>query len=275
MNLEYLEKKISKSLRELNSVFYDLRYKEELCSYHPEDYDLKGELTDLEDLFAYHSSIIFKSCQVYFEHNNLQQYLKDYIKNIEPILKDKRKLLSESYNHTHGEAFSDTVGILSEYLAPFPAFSNQANINDQSKGIEYLENILESTGVILNDFSIIPKNEIQVYTAVKIVIKSTFPNVSFPTESFQKTAKCYIPDLLIPSLKCAVEYKYANNEKRLAETIDQILIDVKGYDKNRSYKLFYAVFYVKSGVITKKRFDQIWHEKEFPENWKGILIQGN
>ena len=97
----------------------------------------------------------------------------------------------------------------------------------------------------------------------------------FPSEPFIQTAKCYIPDILIPSLNCAIEYKYAPTLEKLTRTMDEILIDVNGYSNHDIYKLFYAVFYVKPGIIIKRRFDQIWSEKQFPDNWKGILVYGN
>lgn len=96
-----------------------------------------------------------------------------------------------------------------------------------------------------------------------------------PSEAFIKTAKAYKPDILLPHLKCAIEYKYAKDENKLIETIDQILVDVKGYDKNASYNLFYAVFYAKPGIWTKKKFKTVWNEKGFPKNWKSIFVVGH
>jgi len=141
-------------------------------------------------------------------------------------------------------------------------------------GITYLEQILASTAVIAKDLGKTPQNEKEVYESVRVVCKATFTSATFPTDSFQKTAKCYRPDILIPSLNCAVEYKYAITEKELNETIDQILIDVAGYAGHPTYKLFYAVFYVTVGACTAGRFHEIWKEKGFPDNWKGILVAG-
>jgi len=38
--------------------------------------------------------------------------------------------------------------------------------------------------------------------------------------------------------------------------------------------LFYAVFYVKAGSVPSQRFTEVWKEKGFPKNWKGILVTG-
>jgi hypothetical protein len=92
----------------------------------------------------------------------------------------------------------------------------------------------------------------------------TFCDVTFPKAKldggfhpFYSNAKCYKPDILIPTLNCAIEYKFARTEATLVKTIEQILIDVKGYAGHPIYKYFYAVFYVKSGIISKNRFDEI------------------
>ncbi len=61
----------------------------------------------------------------------------------------------------------------------------------------------------------------------------------------------------------------------LVKTIDEILIDVQGYANNQTYKIFYAVFYVSPGLITKQSFDAMWKARDFPDNWKGILVEGN
>jgi hypothetical protein len=56
--------------------------------------------------------------------------------------------------------------------------------------------------------------------------------------------------------------------------VSQILIDVVGYSNHPTYKLFYAVFYVKPGICSEKRFNIIWEGYKFPNNWKPIFIIG-
>ncbi|MDP2525641.1 hypothetical protein [Maribacter dokdonensis] len=160
---------------------------------------------------------------------------------------------------------------LEEYLIPYQAFDK--NIFT-SLGIMFLENILSNTSLILKELDVKPTNETHVSKHIKFVIKSTFPDSSFPTETFNKTAKCYKPYILIPSLNTAIEYKYAENEKRLITTIEQILIDVVGYSNHPKYKIFYAVFYVKVGTFSENRFNIIWKESKFPSNWKPIFVSG-
>jgi uncharacterized protein (DUF1810 family) len=273
IELEYIEHKIEKLLYEMSSIYADIQFKGEFSS--PDDTELLYEISDLEDSFAYLADRVYKMCIAYLETKQLKELIGIFKSEVLPNITDKKKLLSGTFNQDNAEVYSDLTSIFWSYLLAFPAFGdNDTEILLKRTGITFLENILESTGVIIKELNITPTTETQVYDAVKILTQATFPSASFPSQSFQKTAKCYIPDILLPTLNCTVEYKYADTERKLIDTIDQILIDVKGYDKHQFYKLFYAVFYVKPGIWTKTRFDTVWKEKEFPENWKGILVVG-
>lgn len=273
--LEHLEHKIEKLIYEMNSIYADIQFKKDISPNYPEDFELIYEISDLEDSFEFLADRVYKMCIAYFETKGLNEYVKTFKKELLPKIKDKEKLLFGTFNQENAEVYSDLTSNFWSYLLAFPKFSDNDNeLLLKRTGITFLENILESTGVIIKELNKSPRSENQVYESVKVVSQATFPSASFPSQSFQKTAKCYIPDILLPTLNCAVEYKYAETERKLIETIDQILIDVKGYDNNPVYKLFYAVFYVKPGIWTKTRFDEVWKEKEFPENWKGIFVIG-
>lgn len=274
MDTQYLENRITKLLNEMSSIFTDIQVREEVVSLNPANDDLRYQIVDMEDDFCNLARSVYKSTIVYLECIALKEYLNEFKSKIQPYLEENQKILTEKHHNETGENYSEFVSLVWSYLSPFPAFGFDDEFLLKRTGITYLENILESTGVIIKALEKSPKSETQVYKAVKLVSQATFPAATFPTESFQKTAKCYIPDILIPSLNCAIEYKYAESETDLIRTIDEILIDVKGYAKNPTYKLFYAVFYVKPGIWVRKRFDQVWKEKEFPENWKGIFVEG-
>lgn len=273
---EHQEYMIKKLLFEMISIFSDIQHRQEYkTNKHDseDDFELFYEIENLEDRFIDFSKRVYKLCITYFELKKLPLLINRFTEELDPILAKKAKTLEGFYDDYTGDVYSTINGIFWTYLQSFPAFGqidNKALLN--RTGITYLENILENTAVIIHDLKLEPTTETQVSNAVKPIIKAIFPDVNFPTQSFQKSAKCYIPDILIPTLNCAVEYKYATTEKKLIDTIDEILIDVKGYDKHPNYKIFYAVFYVKTGICTKNRFEVIWREKEFPENWKGIFV---
>src|SRR5690606_2163362 len=112
----------------------------------------------------------------------------------------------------------------------------------------------------------LPKSETDVYKAVRKVVESVFPSAIMPKSNFLKTAQEYKPDILIPEIFSAVEYKYADSEQKLKSTIAQISDDVVGYTGDKDYRLFYAVFYVTNDFWGAEKFQVAWNEKKFPEN---------
>jgi len=216
----------------------------------------------------------YTACCAYFESKGLLNYLKDFQSDILPALSDENQLLEgTAYDEALGQSFSVLIDRFLDYLNVFFAFGDISFIHQRS-GLKYLEHILRSTPIILNKMGVAADSETKIYNAVKFVCEVTFPDHESTTDSFVKKAKCYRPDVLIPSLNCAVEFKYATDERMLVNTIDQILVDVKGYDNQPVYKIFYAVFYVTVGVLSNERLTEIWEEKGFPKNWKGIMVSG-
>lgn len=252
----------------MDSIFGELKNRDEARA--DADFTPKEILETKKQRFEYLANRVYNLCIAYFEVKDLPNYISKFDEKIRPFISDKMLLISSSPSFL-GEDSSALTQMFGQFLNAFPEFGSI----DEKTGIDFLENILESTAVVLKEMNVSPTSEVQVYSSVKILCKATFPDAIFPTESFQKTAKCYKPDILIPILGCAVEYKYAPTEERLVTTIDEILIDVKGYDRHDIYKQFYAVFYVMPGHMTDSRFKQIWAEKRFPENWKGIFVLGN
>ncbi len=274
-DIEHQEFEIKKLLNEMSSTYREIQLHEDASSSNPDNYDLINIISILEESFSSIGERLYYIIIAYFEMKNLTSYLSKFDKEIEPFLKSPKEMLKGEYSEYTGEVHSTLLSLYWKYLNSFNFLSDINNTELLKRtGIIYLESIIESTAVILNDLNVSPTSETQVSNPIKLIIKSVFPNASFPNESFQKTAICYKPDMLIPSLNCAIEYKYAETEKKLIETIDQILIDVKGYDNNQTYKIFFAVFYVKNNIWSKKRFDAVWEEKEFPNNWKGFFING-
>lgn len=270
--------KIKSWLYKLSNLQWDLEQENLRQSYiEAADMDTQirlEEITDdIEDEFLRIAEKVYLGMLTFCEHNSLKEHLQTCKRILNPFFKNKTTLLDSAYHAPSGDQYSLFVATCWKLLAPFKAFETESEDERIKKeGLVYLEHILESTAVIIKSLGIVPTKESEVYDAVRIVTQATFPKVIYPTESFQKEAKCYRPDILIPTLKCAIEYKYAMDEKRLIDTIDQILVDVKGYSHNRVYNLFYAVFYVKSGIWTEKKFNSVWEEREFPDNWKGIIV---
>ena len=189
------------------------------------------------------------------------------------ILEDNHDSVESEYNEEWEDQiyWSNDLHRIKKVLLPFEAFDSK---NQKNVGFIYLENILQNTSTIIRDLEIVPNGESKIYNGVKHVIKSVFPDYIALSEPFHKDAKCYKPDILIPSLSTAIEYKFARDEQRLIKTIEEILIDVKGYDNHPNYKTFYAVFYTSPGIWSERRFQTVWNGYNFPKNWKAIYIIG-
>ena len=273
----YQEQRIKRYLVEMNTVF-DTILERETFSKVDEDvqteFDLETE--EYNDSFINLAETVYRICVAYIEGKGLDKYLILFKKVMKPHLEDRAKSLLWALDDESGVYYSTLVALFWDCLAPFKAFGDEGEAYLLKRaGLQYLEHILENTAVILKGLNITPTKEADVYNPIKVICKATFSNTTIaPSQSFQKIARCYVPDILIPSLNCAIEYKYAKDEQALISTIDQILADVQGYSSNPDYKIFYAVFYMKPAIWTKGRFDAVWEEKRFPKNWKGIIVEG-
>lgn len=265
--LRFQENSIKSWLEELDSLFHYLESYADVS----EEYTNKEIIQAKKKRFEYLSERVFNLCMAYFETRDLRNYSLKFEEKLKPFLEDKRKLFS-SYSHFVEEEQSALTTMFWQFLDAFPAFGSI----EEPSGKDYLREILKNTTLILKDKKIKPTNETDIYNAVSIHCKAIFHDSRFApfAEPFNKTAKQYKPDILVPSLNCAIEYKYAKSEKGLARTIDEILIDVKGYSDHPVFRDFFAVFYINPGLVAEERCNQMWKEKDFPANWEAIFIQG-
>jgi hypothetical protein len=276
-NQNYQERKINENVTLLNNYLnkiYGLHFHLENCEFGEEEYidkEIEQKYYEFNSTLKDTYLLVFS----YIESQGNTELLKIYQATLSEILTENFNAIETQYVDEIEETFyvSKSFNKLNQFLLPYQAFALDKEITI-SAGIIYLENILTNTAIILKELKETPKSETQVYNAVKFVLKSTFPDSVLLSEPFYKTAKCYKPDILIPSIHTAVEYKYAEDEQRLIKTIEEILIDVVGYSNHPIYKTFYAVFYVKPGICSEKRFKIMWDEKKFPNNWKPILSIG-
>lgn len=163
---------------------------------------------------------------------------------------------------------------LNVFLSSFEFTESAWEKRERIAGLTYLKRILRNTHLITAKMSKPPKTETEVYNAVKDTISIIFSNCKFPKSNFIKSFKEYNPDILIPELFAAVEYKYASSEQKLKTTIEQIAADVKGYTGDSDYNIFYAVFYVTTDFWGLEKFKTVWTENDFPHNWVPIYVVG-
>lgn len=278
--LTHQENKLKLFIHDFQSTFRDLEWEKEKFAYAEEritqeDKFLQMENTkELEEKLETLGASIYKLMIAYLETQGFTQLLLTFMAEVGPIVNDRKELVNGIFDRDSGDCFSSFISVLWTYLTPFPTFGENDLELLNEKLLVYLEHILESTGMIIQTIGAKIIRETDIIKKVKFVCQAVFPTAQFPTTAFIKAFKHYIPDILIPHLQTAVEYKFAQSESDLVNTIDEILIDVQGYNDNPSYNTFYAVFYVPAGMCPRIRFDKAWAEKAFPDNWKPIYVEG-
>jgi len=274
-NEHYQEVTIKTTISELNMLIgerYKMQIQLDFSEYHFEQ-EVQEDIEEIYLKFNQKIQDIYLIIIAYLDDRKNVELLALFKANLSHIFESDYNSIQRIFDDDAGEEyfFSPDLHKIKRFLNAYRGFDTKAN---EYIGLVYLENILSNTAVILKELNTKPKNEAAVYNGVKHVISSTFKDYIGLTESFYKEAKHYKPDILIPSLSTAIEYKFARDKTRLIKTIEEILIDVQGYSDHNLYKIFYAVFYVSPGIITDSRFKIIWIGYKFPSNWIPILVIG-
>lgn len=274
MNKNYLEKKIRNLLidasNEINNYIH-LELNNPDKKLH--SIDIVEKFIETQQQYEITIRKLSNCICCYLDTNKSKGYLKVFKNKIIPKLSNHEELYDSDDSFCSGPSIGKLVNEIWEFLCPFEFIeADEIDIYLQRSGIVYLENILKNTNLIIKSASATPNSEKEVCDLVKIVINCIFPKSKNPRTNFLKTAKQYFPDILIPELAAAVEYKYAKDENTLKKVIDEISIDQKGYTGDSDYKIFYAVFYVTQRIWTDEKFKEIWKEKNFPKNWKGFYV---
>ncbi|NIG81772.1 hypothetical protein F3J34_50540 [Klebsiella sp. Ap-873] len=215
---------------------------------------------------------IYLSVSLYVEKNNSPKYLSIFHSVFGEDYEECEHYNEFSYDDYWTGMFNNTFLLkINQFLGPFEFFDS----NNKGSGLIYLENILHGTESYLNVLGINPTKESDVYQPVKQVVNVVFPSSSNAGSAFLKPNKQYKPDILVPELKAAIEYKYANSRDRLNKNIEEVVSDTQGYTNDFNYSFFYAVFYVTQDFIGINRFMETWKQHNFPKNWVPIYVVGH
>lgn len=279
---DFLEKKLEKLLMEaekleIDVAFHQMNWAE--WEMRVEDDEPPDWLIDKDDEliepFKYLAKSIYLGVVCYLDQLGLENYLKIFF---DQFGKDADKLsgvLDFEIDHLwSGVPRCIWLSRIRQFLNAFPILEHEEDRYRRLSGIQYLENILDATASIISKGKKKPRTEAQVYNAVKDILAPIFPTSISPKSNFLKSAKEYKPDILIPELNVAVEYKYADSEEKLKSTIEQIAVDVRGYTGDKDYNLFYAVFYVTEDFWGERKFKEFWKDLKFPGNWQAFYKIG-
>jgi len=143
-------------------------------------------------------------------------------------------------------------------LEPFAFFDySKIKVDENLK----LYSILQNTGFIIKNLNNPIKNESDIYQKVKWILGVYYPSCRLRNKaSFIQQFKTYNPDILIPELKTAIEYKYVDSANdNIDEFIDQIKIDAINYINDSRFENFYAVIYIEDiSIATPESIEITW-----------------
>lgn len=267
MDKNSLEKSIQEGLNNLYGIFSQLSLLKEYTQYA-----VVPEYDDLRSSFESVAKVTYLQIVAYIEMQNLKSYLAEFIQAFKEKL-DARQIFDEYYIEETGEVVSQLYNDFWQYLKPFN-FEKPDTL--ESIGLIYLERVLENTDRFIKIQGVTIINESSIYKAIRPYIEMLFPKViNTDGHYIFNMLKNYKPDILIPDLHTAVEYKFINSTMDIKSTICEIADDVIGYKEKigtNDYKQFYTVYYIKDSLLTKERFFELWEERCYPKTWKAIPV---
>lgn len=171
--------------------------------------------------------------------------------------------------------YSPTTRILALFVDTLEsAFSAMVGQNEQMTfELNRLEDILRGTAKMIFDDKVNPKNEAEVRSRVLARLSFLYPD-TLREIPIAKIFKTYKPDIGIPSLKAAIEYKFADSEDELKSQIGAVYEDIHGYAGSSDWKHFFAVFYVTDAFITSAQLAAEFNMSDAPSSWRPILVMG-
>jgi len=260
--LRYIEEQIKRALSTVEHVHYQHMKGTQMKEQYPGQNNVwfKTRLNDLYLLVL-----------AYIEGREMFHLLKIFRSNFEQAMQDDEQLLALKPGKTDEEAELTVLLGFKQFLKPFKCFDYKYVKEEETKK---LSSILRNTGFILKNMQSEIINESDIYNQIRWMLGLYYPSTMRKnTTSFNEPFKLYNPDILIPELNAAIEYKYIDGT---AENIDQFLSDLRAdacncMDANR-YSNFYAVLYIENVTIaTPENIEVAWRSKRFPDNWNLIL----
>lgn len=211
----------------------------------------------------------------YLEAKSMTQLLTTFKEKFHTIINNDKEILKAELTNPEGEPELVIITEFKQYLDPFKFFDYQQTREDETKK---LTSILKNTDFILKNCNVEISNEADIYKQVKWVLGLYYPSCRQRNKaSFIQEFKSYNPDILIPELKTAIEYKYVKSaSENIDEFIDQIRVDAANYTDDYRYENFVAVIYIQNtSVATPENIEVAWKAKKFPNNWELVIVNGS
>lgn len=140
-------------------------------------------------------------------------------------------------------------------------------------GLRVFETILLNTPKIIERGNLLPDNEAKVRQAVRGVLELAFRDVTREVP-IPKSIKTYRPDIGVPSLMAAAEYKFIDSRDDAKAALDGIYADMRGYAGHHKWRSFYAVLYMTENFYNQADVDHEFRLVKADLNWTPLVMVG-
>lgn len=272
--LKYLEKDIASLIRTVEKINFQKQM--ELLSPQISKNDKSGAYDEYRQLKGYDEFVMIDCVKklyfrilTYIEAKGLPLLASDFRSNFEDKIKNDKDLKKVDQLHLDEEPELVIIDDFKKYLYSFAYFDYQNVIEAEN---EKLISILENTPYILQKANSKIVKEENISKNVEWVLDLYFNCEKASKTMFTSVFKYYKPDIIIPELKTAIEYKYVRKGKIVEDYIDQVKTDENGYRGDNKYNNFIAVFCLQNNSITtKEKFLRAWKSKGFSKNWTPVF----
>ncbi len=268
--LKYLEEKITKLISAIEREHFQFVMTENYEPGYKEEFPGWTEAWLKEQIIRLYTFIT-----AYLEIKQMNVMLHSFKEKFESQINRRENLLKTELNHPEGEA---ELIVVTEFKRILEAYKDFGIIEDHVDETKRLKSILRNTCYILKKIDRPIDNEADIYNEIKWILGLYFPTArSKAKASFIQQFKTYNPDILIPEIKTAIEYKYIRTKKdNVDEYLDQIKVDSQNYVDDLRFENFIAVVYIADpSLATPEHIEQAWKAKQIPINWTLIVASGS
>lgn len=140
-------------------------------------------------------------------------------------------------------------------------------------GLRVFETMLQNTPKIIERAGLSPSNETEVKDEVRDVLRFAFRDVVREVP-IPKSIKTYRPDIGVPSLMAAAEYKFIDSTQEAKAALDGIYADMRGYSGHHAWRSFYAVLYMTGNFYTQADVDHEFRLVKADLDWTPLVVVG-
>jgi hypothetical protein len=224
------------------------------------------ELQDNSDLLKHRIKNIYLQCRILAELMKLPKLAME-IKALE--ISYGNKFLETEYSPQSGHSFCVSLNKIFNLYSSLKIVIRSGAVT----GLNVFETILRNTAKIIADANKEPDHEVEVRNLVLRVLEYSFVDAR-KEGVISKTLKIYKPDIVVPSLMAAAEYKFARVKTDMKNQFDGIIADMKGYGGHPDWRNFYVVFYQAGAFYTEQQLVEYFRQARVTDNWTPIVLNG-